>query len=83
MFAITPTALSTISHSMTSSPFCVLTVTLQPEPEVSTEVTSAEVFMLIPCFFKERPSCFPISLSSTGTTLSIYSTTVTSVPMAL
>ncbi len=83
MFAVTPTADKTISASIVSSPFLVLTLTLQPFPLVSTLVTSASVIMLMPLFLKLFANCFETSSSSTGTTLGMYSTTVTSTPIAL
>ena len=41
------------------------------------------VIILIPDFLKDFSSCFDTSSSSTGTILGMYSTMVTSVPMAL
>ena len=83
MFETTPAALNTTSHSSVSSPFLVFTVTLDCLPEVSTPVTSELVMILMPAFLRVRSSCLETSLSSTGTMRSTYSTTVTSVPMAL
>ncbi|MNT47023.1 hypothetical protein D3C72_1837030 [compost metagenome] len=78
-----PTADNTTSASITSIPFADLIFTLLKLPEVSTDCTSDEVKILIPCFFKLFSNCFDISSSSTGTILSMNSTTVTFVPIAL
>ena len=83
MFACIPTADNTTSHSIFSSPFAVLTVTIQPFPLVSTASTDASVMILMPDFLKDFSNCFDTSSSSTGTMFGMYSTMVTSVPMAL
>ena len=83
MLVLIPTALKIMSASRTSSPFLVFTVAFTPFPEVSTEVTSAEVIILMPLFLKERSNCLEISSSSTGTIPGKYSTIVTSVPIEL
>ena len=81
IFASIPTAESTISHSIVSSPFSVFTFTKQPLPEVSTDSTEEFVLILIPDFLNDFESCFETSTSSIGTMLGKYSTIVTSVPI--
>ena len=83
MFDLIPTAESKISACKVSSPFFVFTVATTPSPEVSTDSTEEFVITLIPAFLIERSNCFETSISSTGTTLGMYSTIVTSVPIAL
>ena len=83
IFVLIPTALNTKSASRISSPFLVLTVVLTPFPDVSTLVTSAFVITLIPAFLNDFSICLDTSISSTGTMFGRYSTTVTSVPIAL
>ena len=83
MLVFIPTAESTMSASRVSSPFLVFTVAFTPFPDVSTAVTSVEVIIVIPLFLNERSSCLETSSSSTGTIRGMYSTTVTSVPIAL
>ncbi len=83
ILVLIPTAERTISASRTFSPLAVLTVAFTPSPEVSTEVTSAEVIIFTPDFLKLLSNCLDTSSSSTGTMLGRYSTTVTSVPIEL
>ena len=83
MLVLIPTAESTISAFRLSSPLAVFMVAVTPFPLVSTWVTSADVRMFIPAFLKLRSNALDTSSSSTGTMRSWYSTTVTSVPMAL
>ena len=83
MLASIPTAERTTSHSIFSSPFAVLTVTTHPFPEVSTDSTEELVLILIPDFLNDFSNCLETSLSSIGTIVGKYSTTVTSVPIAL
>ena len=81
ILATMPTAESTTSASITSSPLAVLTVTLHFLPLVSTLVTSDLVLISIPLFLKVLPSWRLTSSSSLGTILGRYSTIVTFVPM--
>ena len=83
IFVLIPTADKTISAEISSSPSFVLMVALTLLPLVFTFVTSALVKTFIPLFVKLLSICFEISSSSTGMILGIYSTRVTSVPMAL
>ena len=61
IFASIPTAERTTSHSIVSSPFFVLTKTLQPSPEVSTDSTEESVLTLIPDFLKDLANCLDTS----------------------
>ena len=83
ILASIPTADKTISASNISSPFLVLTDALHVFPEVSTFSTEAFVITFMPAFLNERSNCLEMSTSSTGTIFGMYSTTVTSVPIAL
>ena len=80
ILAVIPTADKTTSLSIITFPFFVLTFTLHPFPEVSTDSTVDSVMIVIPAFLKERESCFETSSSSIGTISGMNSTRVTLVP---
>jgi hypothetical protein len=78
-----PTADSTISQLIFSSPFFVLTITSHPLSDLFTFSTEELVIILIPFFLNVFSNCFETSISSTGTIFGKNSTTVTSTPIAL